>query len=56
MNNQGRKTKLELWKQIEELEQKLRLIENFLETKSLLLETEDYVEKAIQDMDELPFD
>ena len=47
MNNQERKTKPELWKQIEELEQKLRFIENFLETKSLLLETEDYVEKDI---------
>jgi hypothetical protein len=39
VNNQGRKTKLELWKQIEELEQKLRFIESFLETKGLLLET-----------------
>ena len=56
VNNQERKTKPELWKQIEELEQKLRFIENFLETKGLLLEAEDYVEKAIQDTDELPFD
>lgn len=56
VNNQERKTKPELWKQIEELEQKLRFIENFLETKGLLLETEDYVEKDIQDTDELPFD
>lgn len=30
MNNQERKTKPELWKQIEELEQKLRFIEKFL--------------------------
>lgn len=56
VNNQERKTKPELWKQIEELEQKLRFIENFLETKGLLLEAEDYVEKDIQDTDELPFD
>ena len=56
VNNQERKTKPELWKQIEELEQKLRFIENFLETKGLLLEAEDYVEKAIQDTEELPFD
>lgn len=47
VNNQERKTKPELWKQIEELEQKLRFIKNFLETKGLLLETEDYVEKDI---------
>ena len=56
MNNQERKTKPELWKQIEELEQKLRFMEKFLETKSLLVEAEDYVEKAIQDTEELPFD
>ena len=56
VNNQERKTKPELWKLIEELEQKLRFIENFLETKGLLLEVEDYVEKGIQDTDELPFD
>ena len=56
MNNQERKTKPELWKQIEELEKKLRFIENFLETKGLLLEAEDYVEKVIQDTDKLPFD
>ena len=56
VNNQERKTKPELWKQIEELEPKLRFIENFLETKDFLLEAEDYVEKAIQDRDELPFD
>ena len=47
MNNQERKTKPELWKQIEELEQKLRFMEKFLETKGLLVEAEDYVEKAI---------
>ena len=45
MNNQERKTKPELWKQIEELEQKLRFLK-FLETRSSL-ETEDYVEKDI---------
>ena len=56
VNNQERKTKPELWKQIEELEQKLRFIEKFLETKGLLVEAEDYVEKAVQDTDELPFD
>ena len=56
VNNQERKTKPELWKQIEELEQKLRFMEKFLETKCLFVEAEDYVEKAIQDTEELPFD
>ena len=56
VNNQERKTKPELWKQIEELEQKLWFMEKFLETKGLLVEAEDYVEKAIQDTEELPFD
>ena len=56
VNNQERKTKPELWKQIEELEQKLWFMEKFLETKSLLVEAEDYMEKAIQDTEELPFD
>ena len=31
-------------------------MEKFLETKGLLVEAEDYVEKAVQDTDELPFD
>lgn len=31
-------------------------MEKFLETKCLLVEAEDYVEKAIQDTEELPFD
>ena len=31
-------------------------MEMFLETKGLLVEAEDYVEKTIQDTEELPFD
>lgn len=31
-------------------------MEKFLETQGLLVEAEDYVEKAIQDTEELPFD
>lgn len=31
-------------------------MEKFLETKGLLVEAEDYVEKAIQDTEELSFD
>lgn len=57
MNNSNkRKTKPELWKQIEELERRLQFMENFLETKGLFEEAEAYVEKAVQDMEDLPFD
>ena len=56
MNNCKRKTKPELWKQIEELERRLRFMENFLETKGLFEEAKAYVEKAVQDMEDLPFD
>ena len=56
MNNIKRKTKLELWKQIEKLERRLRFMENFLETKGLFKEAEAYVEKAVQEMEDLPFD
>ena len=31
-------------------------MEKYLETKGLLVEAEDYVEKVIQDTEELPFD
>ena len=31
-------------------------MEKFLETKGLLVEAEDYVEKAIQNTEKLPFD
>lgn len=57
MNNSNkRKTKPELWKQIKELERRLRFMEIFLETKGLFEEAEAYVEKAVQDMEDLPFD
>lgn len=57
MNNSNkRKTKPELWKQIEELERRLQFMENFLETKGLFEEAEAYVEKAVQEMEDLPFD
>ncbi len=55
MNNSKRKTKPELGKQIEELERRLRFMENFLETKGLFEEAEAYVEKDVQDMEDLPF-
>ena len=55
MNNSKRKTKPELGKQIEELERRLRFMENFLETKGIFEEAEAYVEKDVQDMEDLPF-
>ena len=55
MNNSKRKTKPELGKQSEELERRLRFLENFWETKGLLEEAEAYVEKDVQDMEDLPF-
>ena len=56
MNNSKRKTKPELREQIEELERRLRFMENFLDTKGIFEEAEAYVEKSVQDMEDLPFD
>lgn len=56
MNEHVHKTKPELWKRIESLEQKLMFIERYLDEKGLLEEATEYVESAIQDMEELPFD
>ena len=56
MNNIERKTKPDLWKEIEEQERRLRFMENFLETKGLFEEAEAYVEKAAQEIEDLPFD
>ena len=49
------KTKPELKKRIEELEQRLSLLELFLDNKGLLPEANDYVEDRIFNMEELPF-
>lgn len=56
MNENVRKTKPELWKRIKSLEQKLMFIERFLDEKGLLEEAAEYVESAIQNLEELPFD
>ena len=56
MTEQKRKTKPELWKQIECLEQRLRFMEQFLEENNLLIEAQEYVENAVQDTEDLPFD
>ena len=55
MTEYRRNTKPELWKQIEDLEQKLRLMEDYLDSKGLLSEALEYIEKAIESMEELPF-
>lgn len=51
-----KKTKPELWKQIEFLEQKVYLLERFLAEKGLLSDAMEYVEKIVQELEELPFD
>ena len=55
MTNHKRITKPELWKRLHDTEQKLRFVERFLEEKGLLAEAIEYVENAIQDLEELPF-
>lgn len=55
MTNHKRITKPGLWKQIHDMEQKLCFMERFLEEKGLLAEAKEYVENAIQDLEELPF-
>ena len=56
MNKHERKTKPELWKQIELLEQTLSYMERFLDEKGLYEEALEYISKCISDMEELPFD
>lgn len=56
MNEPAHKTKPELWKQIEALEQKIMFMEEFLEGKGLLAEATEYVENSLLDLEELPFD
>ena len=55
MTNHKRITKPELWKRLHDTEQKLQFMERFLEEKGLLAEAIEYVENAIQDLEELPF-
>lgn len=56
MNKTVHKTKPELWKQVEALEQKITFMERFLEEKGLLVEATEYVENSFLDLEELPFD
>lgn len=50
------KTKPELWRQIRELNQKLRFLEDYLMRKGLWTEAQAFVEKSFEEMEELPFD
>lgn len=54
MNKHGRKTKPELWEQIEQLKQKLLYMERFLDEKGLYEEAHEYITKCILDKEELP--
>lgn len=56
MTNREYKTKPELWAQIKYLKERLQLTERFLEEKGLLAEATEYVENAILELEELPFD
>ncbi|MDO4475121.1 MAG: hypothetical protein Q4B75_10800 [Eubacteriales bacterium] len=49
------KTKPELWRQIEDLQQRLRLLEDYLIQKGLLNEAEAFVEETLEKMEDLPF-
>jgi len=56
MTDHERKTKPELRKEIDVLEQKVRLLEQYLEKKGLLMEATEYVENSILEREEVPFD
>lgn len=55
-NKSEHKTKPELWKQIEALEQKIMFMEKFLEENGLLLKATEYVENSLLNLEGLPFD
>lgn len=55
-NKSERKTKPELWKQIEALEKQIGLMEKILEENGLLEEATEYVENSLLNSEELPFD
>lgn len=55
MSKHAGKTKPELWKEIDLLEQKIILMEQYLERNDLLQEANEYVEKTMLAIEELPF-
>lgn len=56
MTDHARKTKPELWREIKFLEQKIMLLERYLEENGLLMEAREYVENSMLEQEELPFD
>lgn len=56
MNQSERKTKPELWEEIKHLQKKISTLELFLQEKGILEEAMEYLDEALQDMEELPFD
>lgn len=55
MSKHAGKTKPELWKEIDLLEQKIILMEQYLERNGLLQEANEYVENTMLAIEELPF-
>lgn len=55
MTDHSGKTKPELWKEIDSLELKVMLLEEFLDKKGLLIEATEYVENSELEQEELPF-
>ena len=51
-----KKTKGELWRKIEELEQKQRILDDFLYEKGLHEEACEYVMQRLEALEELPFE
>ena len=54
MHDRAGKTKPELWKEIDILKQKVRLLEQYLEKNGLLMEATEYVENSVRELKELP--
>ena len=56
MTEYAGKTKPDLWKEIDFLKRKVMLLEKYLEKNGLLMEATEYVEDALLELEELPFD
>lgn len=50
-----KKSKSELWKMIEELQEQISLLQQFLREKNLYSEAEKYVQQRLDEKEELPF-
>ena len=56
MTDHAGKAKPDLWKEIDFLEQKVELLEQYLEKRGLLIEATEYVKNSMLQREELPFD